>query len=329
MDHAVLLAEGDDNLAGIIEREIHKIDSNIFVRKVAGLDAAESAVMKNEYELILLSLSDANITSDLQKLRRIVANGNQEKVLLLDKGMPRQYVELAFDHGAVDSVESPLAFPAGFRNRVKNSMDRNGYRLDSLTKLLGKGAFNEKVEIAYNFATARHERNIHDKKVDGDKTDLGLSLIFMDLDDFKPINDQYGHDAGDQVLKKIGGFLSRRNDAVKNGMGEPILRSTDVASRYGGDEFIIMLDGYNNREASSAAKRLAQAITSYDYGQNIPGCNEPLYIKLSYGISSYIAPVSREGFDEFRRSHDYKWLINSADKFMYTAKQERKAASAR
>ncbi len=120
-----------------------------------------------------------------------------------------------------------------------------------------------------------------------------LSGIMLDIDHFKPINDNFGHQCGDMVIREIGERL--RNQ----------LRKYDYAGRYGGEEFFIILPNTNLNQALSIGERFRREIekTKFQCG------DEYIAITVSLGISQYRASESRE-----------KW-IDRADKAMYKAKQ--------
>ena len=92
---------------------------------------------------------------------------------------------------------------------------------DPLTQLANREEFNTQIDMA--IASARH-------------SDYPLSLVYMDLDGFKPINDTLGHHAGDQVLIAIAARLRR------------LVRGTDTVARLGGDEFAVILQGVGNKQ---------------------------------------------------------------------------------
>ncbi len=122
-----------------------------------------------------------------------------------------------------------------------------------------------------------------------------LGLMMLDLDGFKTINDQYGHDVGDALLKVVGRRLLKG------------VRSTDTVARLGGDEFVILLENIHSTEE---LQKIAEGIVhSFDetvaLGQ----------VKLSIGISIGIAKYPRNGRDQ-------PSLIKSADQAMYHAKVE-------
>ncbi len=99
-----------------------------------------------------------------------------------------------------------------------------------------------------------------------------LSLIFLDLDGFKQVNDQHGHGAGSRMLAEIGQVISRT------------MRSVDVCFRYGGDEFVIVLPQSNRTAAIGAAQRLLNVIRIHTF---LRAEGLSLRITASLGISTY------------------------------------------
>lgn len=128
------------------------------------------------------------------------------------------------------------------------------------------------------------------------RNNSSLAVMFLDLDDFKIVNDQKGHDIGDTLLKEVAGRLI---DSI---------REVDVAARLGGDEFLILLKDVDGSQAEEITKRLMLKL------------NEPLlihdeeyFISTSIGISMY----PHDG-------QDGKSLIQLADTAMYVAKKQGK-----
>ncbi len=122
-----------------------------------------------------------------------------------------------------------------------------------------------------------------------------FSIIFLDLDGLKDINDSYGHIYGAKTLKELGSLLKEYT------------RSSDVVGRFGGDEFIIVIFGASKKEAKIVAERLRKKIK-----ENIFLKEEGYNVKLtaSFGIASF--PEDATNVDE---------LINKADKAMYKVKK--------
>jgi diguanylate cyclase (GGDEF)-like protein len=163
--------------------------------------------------------------------------------------------------------------------RAQEESARHAAFHDPLTGLPNRVLFNDRLEHGLMQAT-RHSWN--------------LAVMFVDLDEFKSINDLYGHDAGDAVLQTISQRLKETT------------RVDDTVSRHGGDEFLYLLMEINNiGDATLVAKKIINAIQK--------PCNigtRDLVIKASIGISI---------FPKHGRSADD--LIKSADKAMYQAKR--------
>lgn len=124
-----------------------------------------------------------------------------------------------------------------------------------------------------------------------------LSLCLVDIDHFKLFNDQYGHQAGDEVLKHVARILGAD------------LRESDVVVRYGGEEFFILLSGSSPEGAARVLEKLRGELEITDLV--VEGQSEPLHVTASFGLVS--SPVFRGDLAE---------LIAEADRRLYRAKQE-------
>jgi len=121
-----------------------------------------------------------------------------------------------------------------------------------------------------------------------------LSVVYIDIDRFKDVNDQLGHQQGDRVIATTAANLSLS------------LRSTDMAFRYGGDELIALLPETQLSEAGRLAERIAQACkVSIQSGQSV---DVDLEVKLSIGVV------------EYDNQEDAETLLSRADQAMYQAK---------
>ncbi len=157
---------------------------------------------------------------------------------------------------------------------------------DPLTDLANRAEFFERLDIALKARRAAAAAGgVHEE----------LALLFVDLDDFKRVNDTFGHHTGDELLVAIA---SRVRDTV---------RSSDVAGRLGGDEFAVLLHGVGDAEAASAfGSRLIDAIA------------EPTRIgdqRISVGATVGVAVSG----DRIRSAKD---LVRRADAALYSAKGE-------
>ncbi|MDY6935727.1 MAG: diguanylate cyclase DgcA [Spirochaetota bacterium] len=125
-----------------------------------------------------------------------------------------------------------------------------------------------------------------------------LSLIMIDIDNFKDFNDNYGHTCGDIVLKNVARLIMEN------------VRQSDLASRYGGEEFGIILPDTDIEEALIVAERIKSCVEEL----NIEYDNKTMGVTVSIGIAQ-LNPV---------KDKDAKDLINKADKALYISKAEGK-----
>jgi diguanylate cyclase (GGDEF)-like protein len=127
---------------------------------------------------------------------------------------------------------------------------------------------------------------------------IPLSVIFLDLDGFKKVNDQFGHLAGSRTLAEVGGILAQA------------VRESDILARYGGDEFVVVLPETPPSGAMVIAERIRRAIETHSF---LEGQGLQAHISASFGISSYPDhALTPEG------------LIQKADQAMYRVKERDK-----
>jgi diguanylate cyclase (GGDEF)-like protein len=152
--------------------------------------------------------------------------------------------------------------------------------------------------------TGLYERHELDKRLKEEydrarRQEESFSVQMIDLDNFKEINDTYGHDVGDEVLETMGTILE---DVVENK-----LRSSDVAGRYGGEEFCIMLPTADQGGAVSVAERVREDLrdTRFDSDDG-----ETFQVTCSIGVAELTPDV-----------HDPEQLVRRADQALYEAKE--------
>lgn len=151
-------------------------------------------------------------------------------------------------------------------------------RIDALTDLYNRRSFEEQLAHHMSLA-ARHEEH-------------NLSLLLLDLDFFKNINDTYGHDQGDKVLKQFAEILRSS------------CRAEDLASRIGGEEFALILPLTSSREARALAQRIGQSVRQRVL---LPDDRQ---VTVSIGLAEYLADDSLET------------IFKRADQALYQAKRE-------
>ena len=122
-----------------------------------------------------------------------------------------------------------------------------------------------------------------------------LSMVFLDLDHFKQVNDSYGHLTGSRLLKEVGQLFSG------------LIRKVDHAARYGGDEFVFLLPSTKKEGAISMAAKLQQALQQTEFHADE---GQPIRVTASIGLATYPANAS-----------SLKELIQMADEAMYRVKR--------
>lgn len=163
-----------------------------------------------------------------------------------------------------------------------SEMVRTAYYLTPAAKDAGTGLFNKKAATEYAI------EKMHETP------DKLMWLVIMDIDDFKSINDSFGHLFGDQVIKKVA-------DTIQLNVGH-----RGIVGRFGGDEFLVFLDGVETREALKTLLKtiVKELLTAFD-----PKCK----ITISVGACQY--PKDGESFE---------MLFGKADKALYIAKEKGK-----
>lgn len=154
-------------------------------------------------------------------------------------------------------------------------------RIDQLTGVLNRRGMDE----AFSTEIARYRRN-------GEL----LSVALLDIDNFKSLNDQHGHAAGDTALKHLAGVVKRT------------VRPTDIVTRMGGEEFVVILPNTNLEEAVTTMSRLQRALTK----EYFLGNNQKLLITFSAGVAL------------FQEEDDVTSILLRADQAMYLAKKSGK-----
>jgi len=171
-----------------------------------------------------------------------------------------------------------LIYP--MRNALRYSTAMQMALLDPLTRLGNRAALDNALHRELQLA----ERHKHE-----------LSLLMIDVDHFKAINDQHGHARGDDVLQAIANTIAH------------VCRESDISFRFGGEEFVVLLRKTNEAGAGIIAERLRAEVSKISLSQN----GKTIQPTVSIGISTRVAD-QKEHIEE---------LFDRADKALYEAKQ--------
>lgn len=206
----------------------------------------------------------------------------------LDRGHKEEVIKLTY----VFAHEIAVAVCSCFEERARIIELQAKANTDALTGLPHRGAF---------------EQRLIEEVVLADR-DAPLSAMFFDLDNFKDINDSYGHPAGDEVLKKLSDLFLKGE--VKN-----IMRQTDFVARWGGDEMVFLFPNTDEEGAIIAAHRISEAVKLERFMiRDEAGTMVMANLSASIGISSFRG----RGYDP-----DGKEMMSRADQCLYVLKGER------
>jgi diguanylate cyclase (GGDEF)-like protein len=170
--------------------------------------------------------------------------------------------------------------------------------LEELSQRLRNMAYRDAVTGLYNHRYFREQLSHEIER--SVRYGQPLSLILLDMNNFKQINDKYGHFMGDRFLGLVGEVIERG------------VRQSDVGARYGGDEFVIILPSTTRQEAEAAAEKLAATVAN---AAAMTATGETVQLGICFGVAT--CPFDAKSASD---------LIESADGRLYEAKAKRKGA---
>lgn len=295
MATTVLIIDDSDTLREEILRTVkgaQLFDSYLEARD--GLDGFKM-LLNNRVDLVLCDLEMPRMDGfRFLSMTRAREEFQDLPVIMLTSREDRDTKIRGLEQGASDYVTKP--FDAGelvARVRVQLKVKSLQDELKRSNELLRKLSITDPLTHLHN---RRHLMEMVEKEFQRAARKGGyLSLVILDIDYFKKINDTYGHQEGDKVLASLA-------DIVRRG-----LRSYDVAARYGGEEFVLLLPETPLSEAQAIAERLRAEVQDHIFNGSLQG----QVITISLGVATY--PSSRiEGIDS---------LFRQADEALYRAKQ--------
>ncbi|MFH0962471.1 MAG: diguanylate cyclase [Planctomycetota bacterium] len=283
----MLIVEDSASQAAHVKGILEKHDYRVSVAARAG--DVPNLIAEDPPDLVLLDLRLPD--GDGFEVCRRIKNAAGDRFLPVIVLTILQDIEAklkAFDSGADDYVLKPFDEPE-LLARV-NAM----LRIKSLNEETLKRSVTDSLTALYN--RRFFERRLREEIKNAQRTGLPLSCVEIDVDHFKTVNDVLGHAAGDRVLKELAAIFRERE------------RQDDVVSRYGGEEFFLLLRVCDLNDAVSAADRFRKAVEDHDWAAI--GIRPP--VTVSCGVSSYPDPIDRPSVPA---------LMAAADAAMYRAKK--------
>ncbi|MBL4689123.1 MAG: diguanylate cyclase, partial [Nannocystaceae bacterium] len=285
----VLLVDDDEDDFIITRDLLSDCDGADYdVEWVSDHDTAKSRVATGSHDVCLVDYFLGAYTG-LDFIEETRGSADAIPMILLTGSGCRDVDIKAMEAGAADYLLKTQLTPSLLERAIRYAMDRRRTqqdlerlaRYDQLTGSLNRAFFHERLAEA----TCRSRRT-------GDP----VALLFVDLDEFKPINDVHGHDTGDALLREVADRLRAS------------VRDVDTVSRLGGDEFTVILEGMAQApDAALAAQRILENVA-----RPCLLADRHLQVTASVGIALY--PADAENEDA---------LIKCADMAMYRAKEHR------
>jgi diguanylate cyclase (GGDEF)-like protein len=267
--------------------------------KISGYEASVASSAEEALEVLSANIIEVVITDillpgmdGLVLTDRIKRNHDIDVIVMTGYNTEYSYEE-AISKGASDFVFKPVRFEELLLRlkRVLNERRLNQERIQMLEKL-------KKLSITDGLTQLYNSRHFY-SQLKGEIERFNryghkLSLLLLDIDNFKDLNDTYGHLEGDKILVQLGRVI------------KSCLRKMDSAYRYGGEEFTIILPGTHGEEARTVAERLRSAVAAEDF---TCGTLSDLEITISIGVTQY------------RQDEEISSFVQRADKAMYQSKQ--------
>jgi len=302
---SILVLEEEPNLANMLSS--NELSRGCVVAKAA-LGDGLAATMEHDPEIVVCSDNDAHEGLELCRTLRKSKIGKGLYFMLASKETADDFAVEAYDSG-IDDLITPDASARVLMARIRGGMritelqrkvdeDKRTMRkqmseLGILTRRLRSAALTDPLTELPNRRYAM--KRLATEWATTSRTGRPLSVMMIDLDHFKAVNDTHGHDAGDLVLKQIAGVLRSS------------LRQADEVCRIGGEEFLVICKHTDADEGALVAERLRRAVEA----SVVEGNGFSLSLTISMGLAQRAPDIA-----------DASALLKAADEQVYVAKDE-------
>lgn len=271
---------------------LHDLLKDTYEVKIAksGTKALEILESPNDIDLILLDIEMPDMNG-YDVCKRIKNNETIKNIpiIFITGRTSQEDEEYGLNLGAIDYITKPfnkaivkLRIKNYLDLKIKNDMLEKLSMYDGLTNIRNRRFFDETFEKTFNEIK-------RDKK--------SLAVLMIDIDFFKPYNDNYGHGQGDETLRKVAKALEKT-----------IKRASDFVARYGGEEFVILLKNIDKTGLQTVAKNLLEAIRELKITHEYSKVED--FVTVSIGVSYCSCP------DEITKTE----LLLKADETLYNVK---------
>ncbi len=298
VEHGALLLVDDDEMArDLLSRRLERIGYSVTV--AADGSQALELIAREPFDVVLLDIKMPGLTGFqvLQAIRRIHSVTDLPVVMVTSSDDSDSIVE-ALELGASDYVTKPIDFPVALaRIRTQLLLRRMVLALEEANQKLERLSF---LDGLTNIANRRRFDDFLQREWRRALRDAApISVILADIDFFKAYNDTYGHEAGDDILKKVAMAL-----------GATLSRPADLVARYGGEEFVAVLPGTDAGGAAFLAERLRAGVEGLQIAH--AGSRAGAHVTISLGVATTVP----------ERGASPDALVAAADQALYQAKRD-------
>ncbi len=290
MNRVLVVDDVQDNIA-LLAFDLED-DGFEVMEAYSGQECLDIALDTNKPDIILLDIHMPGISGidTLKKLKSQATTCDIPVIMVSANNSDANIIE-AIDVGAHDFVSKPIEYPvlaARIRSaiRLANALADLEKANIELNKLATKDPLTESYNRRYFFTLAQRETTKAERHI------RDLSVLMIDIDHFKNINDTYGHAAGDQALIKLAERCRE------------ICRESDIFGRIGGEEFAICCPDTDLNGAHILAERIRESASDIEVKQN----QQKTGFTLSIGVT------------QLKVGEDFDAALHRADEFLYLAK---------
>ncbi len=313
----VLLVDDDEENLQTLKESLREL--NVCVVKAKSGRRAIDYLMKNDVFLSIINvdMEEMNGFQLAEGMRNNEKTRNIPIVFMTSDSKEQKYIFRGYQLGAVDYLFKPVnKFVLTCKIKLFIDIYEKNYQLKKKTILL-ESKVEELIQLResnykleklsfYDSLTGLENRRRFDQILNREwnraiREQKELSIIMLDVDNFKSYNDNYGHINGDECLKRLAKSLL-----------STVKRSCDSVARYGGEEFIVLLPSTHNKGAIEVAENIRKNIEAMNIVHEYSGISNRLTVSL--GVNTVIPSISTSQMD----------FIEKADQALYSAKHIQK-----
>jgi diguanylate cyclase (GGDEF)-like protein len=280
------------------------------ITAVTAISKIQKRTFARSSALVVIYGEELGRKYDLEEGKTIIGRSSKSDIQIDHDSVSRQHVKVTAEEGRV-SIEDVGSTNGTFLNdeSLKGSVGLRNNDLIKVGRTVFKFIAHNNIEAAYHDEIYRlttvdgltqvHNRRYFDEAIERElsrcrRYGRALSLLLIDVDHFKRINDTFGHLAGDAVLKEVASAIQKR------------IRKEDLLSRYGGEEFAVLTPEIDQKGAHAMGEKVRKVIEKHEFSFD----GEVIPVTVSCGVSSL-----------GKKSDDAAALVQRADEKLYEAKE--------